>query len=121
MNAKEIRIGNIFLIDGEQFEIDGHKLYDLCACTTCSDLIDGLPITPQLLLSHSFKQATDNIWYDFQDGSYLELREVKDGWHVTIGDSPEMSCDEEQRIGITTIQFFHQLQNLIYDMKGIEI
>lgn len=118
MNAKDLRVGNLLIRNSILVTIDARSIFDVW---DSDESYSGLLLTPQLLLSHSFKQATDNIWYDFQDGSYLELREVKDGWYVTIGDSPEMSCDEEQRIGITTIQYFHQLQNLIYDMKGIEI
>ena len=115
MNANELRIGNYVSVNyvspsGRKKQvikqsqinaIDGYKMD-----------VDPIPLTEEWLLKFGFTKGTD-LWGERAEYEFL----FDQGHGITVSDTNEiyMGCFSQ------TLQYVHQLQNLIYAMSGVEL
>lgn len=136
MIASELRLGNLYeyrMYDEhhepkswwEVCRIDHEDITRLWLFPDDKDY-RPIPITNDYLLKTSIdglKALIDNngvVWFPSHDGSYIEFYQMGDFWYPTIGQSPEVSIDGEQRIGLERISYMHEFQNLVYALRRVD-
>jgi hypothetical protein len=126
IQARELRIGNwienykkeIVFIDKfsnqeSYFTHDGD----------CYSILKSnpIPITEEWLIRFGFvKDGNGNHWIDLQT-HYLEFIYSIGHLYPVYAQIPEMSNEDEQRVGLNRIQSVHQLQNLYFALKSEEL
>jgi hypothetical protein len=111
MNNTDIHIGFIYLINNEMQRVSRIE------CTEEGLLVNGYPmdkVKPLILndkLFDDFKFKYYNGWYcPFDEGNDTVLfLKIHSGYAVTIG-SHELTGN--------TVRYFHQMQAIIYGLKG---
>jgi hypothetical protein len=126
MEATELRIGNNVIHrhrvydDVGQYEVAedivsileirgiGYICYSHSPLINISD-IEPIPLTEEWLLRFSFKK--NGIEFHLDNGSGL----------MVIGSNLYLNTINNGRVLLTTIQYVHQLQNLIFSLTGEEL
>lgn len=76
------------------------------------------PITPQILIDFGFtKDINGNHCIDAQTHR-LELIQSGEHWYPVYVQLPEMSHEDEQRVGIHRIEFVYELKNVFLVLTG---
>lgn len=116
MKAKELRIGNIALIENKEVEVDGKLIFQLekanfVGCDT-SDF-KPMPLTEEWLLKFGFKS------YDTPFGKLFEFQSGRYTW--IIDNKGNLHLDYSEYENIANVQYVHQLQNLYFALTGEEL
>jgi len=90
--------------------------------TECGiDSIRPIVITNVFLTKNGFSEDNNgHFWLNLQT-HYLELIPMPDGYYPVYAQLPEMNVESEQRVGLNKINFIHQLQNIFYSLRGVEM
>lgn len=126
MKANELRIGN--WLSGMFNTNDGFLQQPLeISPDVIYEIYDGvgdynpIPLTEEWLLRFGFLKADEwHFWINLQT-HYFELMYSNLHWYPIIAQLPEMSIEEEQRVGLNAIYHVHQLQNLYFGLTGQEL
>ena len=122
MKANELRIGNIIKWDDESQDfvtVIGIDTKDnsTAIATNQNELaeieeFEPILLTEEWLMNFGFTKGTD-LWGERAEYEYL----FSEGKGVTVSDTNEiyMGCFSQ------TLQYVHQLQNLIFAMSGVEL
>lgn len=79
------------------------------------------PIEESDLRELGFANSGDSRWVDFQT-HYLELTPSAEGyWYPVYAQYAELSSEDEQRVSLNRIQYLHELENLVWVLKGIKL
>lgn len=140
LQANEVRIGNLLLIDGQIAKLIALQPHDhLTRCDTeegCDFVfysVEGeflagnrefgpIPLTDEWLLKFGFKTIEDVFLVEIGDiNRALLMRYIADYWSPVIEQSPELSGGGIQVVTLNCIQYVHQLQNLYFALTGQEL
>ncbi len=124
MNAHEFRIGNYIVVDGAIaliLAVDSDGTEAVVETLTTKDnriktkisKIKPVPLTPQLL--HENCQFDKSGKYNIGLDDYLYFLEFKEGYISLLDRKGQVM------IRFMDIRNLHQLQNLVYALKGIEM
>jgi len=112
MNAKDLRIGNCVLLDTGLTLPDFHIIrandIQVIDDKILKDIsIEPILLTEEILLKFGFEKIGDNLYE--KDGIQLEF-----GWYEQI-------TVHVNSVFVVNINYFHQLQNLVYALTGEEL
>ena len=80
----------------------------------------GIDITTTILVMSGFTEDNSgSFWYNMQT-HYLEIIVGADGFYPIYAQLPELSSEEEQRVGLQRVRFIHELENLFFVLTGQE-
>ena len=121
IDAKELRIGNLILIDGLVLEVDGIDFYEKIlvedsTCddgfsSNCSDDVEPIPLTEEWLVKFGFEYRT-RLNPNPKELAYIHQ---KGGFYIAY-----MKIFYWEG-GNTTIDYVHQLQNLYFALTNEEL
>ena len=136
MNVKELRIGNYLQIKNKGICIvKGINTDNFLQCKWNEsdtivwgepiDYFQPIPITPEILERCGFKYRTENVigtlykpvfytGFNYTRYSVYKVGDVFNHWYLNH------EFDGRKRI-TSNIRYLHQLQNIIFDLTGIEI
>ena len=126
MKAREVRIGNCLLINGEPREIwaigdirDSWLDVDRDINDGTDNKFEGIQITEDWLVKFGFEyDESEEIYYlkTFQDGFQGEI----DAIQIEVLITDEIGVYKDDKF-ICKINFVHQLQNLYFSLTGKEL
>ena len=130
IQPNDLRTGNIlqYFIGEDGCDWDDTKIdwQDLKWCDEENENFNkvhkGMPLTETLLCANNFTFDGVNLghwWMNLQTHG-LELISSSDGWYPVFIQFPELSSENEQRVGLKKVLHVHELQNLIYALTGQE-
>lgn len=118
MNANELRIGNLILVDGKIVEITGIKKSTVFLSDGFQMFIAGgiepIPLTEEWLIKFGFDKVlhrNDKMYYRLNDYFVIEDSRV-----FLFGDDTFEILKLRQEI-----KYVHQLQNLYFALTGEEL
>lgn len=112
---KELRIGNLV----EKPKGFTHVVKRLVPSD--EGQIHGLLITSKLLLYYGFTKTSKEEYCKNLLTHHLVLRKIAGFWYPIFYDKVELESFNERCISGNRIQFFHQLQNIIFVITGHEL
>lgn len=87
-----------------------------------SDELKPIPLDEEWLSRCIFKLDDNGSWWVDLQTHYLELIPSADGYFYPVyAQLPELSSEEEQRLGLHRIKYLHELQNLFYTLRHEEM
>jgi hypothetical protein len=113
MEAKELRIGNLLICDGETLHKVDHMTFHQMHFNNLHgrpERLSPIPITSEWLERFGLKKQDIYASYDFLDFG-LSHSWDDNGWHVYKGHN----CMS------VYIKYVHQLQNLYFALTGMEL
>jgi hypothetical protein len=85
------------------------------------DQYDFVPLTEEWLMKFGFvKDDNFNYWINLQT-HYLEIFFSGNDYYPVFCEIPEFSHQSEQRVGLKSIKYVHQLQNIYFSLTGQEL
>jgi len=122
MRAEELRIGNLIYNGlGDPFKVNATTISEFSLGQAVLGEFKPIPLTVDRLKRFGFVKDDDgNYRIDLQT-HYLELVPSNGYWYPAYIQVPEMSYQDEQRVGTNRIEFVHQLQNLYFALTGEEL
>ncbi len=115
MNARELRIGNLLQKDGEIFEADFISI-------KMAHNYDPIPLTDEWMVGFGFKNQRENEYLISMDLDYhLSMSFYPGGVYPTLIKDAEYHNFPAQVIGLISIDYVHQLQNLYFSLTGEEL
>lgn len=114
MRAEELRIGN-FVKSKKDDWITSVQIGTIANCKNYKPI----NLNEEWLEKFGFVKA-ETYFKDWQIGG-LELIFVFDYYHPIIHQYAELSSEEDQVIGVSRIEYVHQLQNLFFALTGEEL
>ncbi len=81
-------------------------------------------IEPDMLIRNGFKKnrVDEKYWKDFDDGTnYIILTPMPDGFYPTFVQLPELPRTEQQIIKLSKIQYWHELEDLVFVLTREEL
>lgn len=134
LTAKELRMGNYVLDRGDKIiridwwetlnkacmdmNINGQKVHPL---TENVEYCQPIPLTEQWLLDFGFIKDGNGHWWKNLVTHYLELIEMNKWFFPVFVELPELSNEQEQRVGLPRIGSVHEMQNLFFALTGEEL
>lgn len=86
-----------------------------------NDVHKGIELTTVILVMSGFTEDNNgHFWIDLKT-HYLEFIPMADEFYPIYAQLPELSSEAEQRVGLSRIQFVHELENLFFVLTGKEI
>ena len=112
MEAKELRLENLLLHDGEIISVD---IYDISVIdvgkSPFADRYEPIPLTEEWLIKFGFE--FDEIGYLFKDLSIYSFVDRKEkGFMLVVADIEHKE---------TYVKYVHQLQNLFHALTGEDL
>jgi hypothetical protein len=137
IKINELRIGNYLSLMGEPFQVSEIKnsLQEVELCRKNSknqnlndyeesDLehydLKPIPLTQDHFKRAGCKDDNGTFWFDRLD-HYIDFIYSLGSYYPSYVMLPEMSCEEEQRVCLKSIDFLHELQNLMFTLEGVEL
>ena len=124
MKSTEIRIGNYYNEFGIPKQAHPNfilKLYQIELAGKIAVDVSPIPLTPEwLVLNGHSEDNNGHFWINLQT-HYLELITMPDGFYPIYAQLPEMSSEDEQRVGLNRINFIHEYQNLFFALTQTEL
>jgi hypothetical protein len=120
MNMKELRVGNLVLVNGivEEVETVGESginycgFYDgICSTYEAKD-IQGIPLTEEWLLNFGFIDDDDDFLIDISEQEII---------HINLHKKRFLIEGYNGIVKLKEVYFIHQLQNLYFSLMGEEI
>jgi len=129
MKAEKLRLGNWVNPDFPMqvtgiykdeilcnFEGDGSDPWDYDP-----NYLRGIYLTDEWFEKFGFKQDTNsNYWLNLQT-HYLDMIFSGNDYYAIYCQIPEFNHEPEQRVGLKSIKYVHELQNLYYALTGKEL
>lgn len=116
MDVKELRVGNLLYNDNVVVTIDARTIFDIW---DKSDKYNPIPLTEERLVRLGYKICEESditqyyIGFDWDGEDYNDVSIISldaDGvWYITLGG---------RKVEVRTV---HHLQNIIYDIYGVEL
>lgn len=125
----DLRIGNHlqYFIGEEGFDLDATKIdwQDLKWLEekpeNFNEVHKPIELTTTILVLNGFTEDNNGtFWLNLQT-HYLEFIVAQDGFYPIYAQLPELSSEAEQRVGMTRINYVHELENLFFVLVGKEM
>ncbi len=112
MKAKEIRIGNYLIVDGNKSLIDGQIMLSILQLQYS---IEPIELTKEWMVNFGFKKDIDTSFMKNDVSIFLDKRH-KTNLYLQSNESKFVWFGFERRI-----QYVHELQNLYHALTGDEL
>jgi hypothetical protein len=120
MNARELRIGN-YVQDSTTDELIMVSAYTITQIVEHSWKAKPIELTEDWLEKFGFKKdANSNYWLNLQT-HYLEMIFSGNDYYPIYCQIPEFSSESELIVGLKSIKYVHQLQNIYFVLTGEEL
>ena len=120
MNIQEIRIGNWIIGNGKEFQVYAETFADI---ESTYGEFKPIPLTEEWLVKMGFEiDRTGDLSIMINSAvTHLFFNKVKDFFYPMILVEAEFSGLGSNCVGLNSIQYVHQLQNLYFALTGEEL